>query len=196
MVKKNLEQQIDDLRDSIKLLEEALKKGYTGDKKYLKIISAQLRALVCSGSRSLNPLLIELAEKKGMPLVCYGPPDIDKNEAKHTLFKLSGRVIGLEPFSPAQCRYELKDWMNICFFVLENERYTPNDIIRTVAEKEGGAHYDKELSEKLIKLRTVIYSGWGPEINELERFLIQTAEIVIHFGKSVISSCEMPPYIW
>lgn len=186
MEKKSLEKRLKELEDSIELLEEALEKASFGNKNYFKIISSQLRALLCSGGRSLSPLLINLASEKNIPLYCYGPSTRVSDTDEYTVLKISFFFIGIVPFSPASQKYELKDWMQTPFVRLGNEIYTPNDVIRLVAEKDGGAHYDSELPEKLLKLRGIIYSGQFKSVEE--RLLIQTTQATIEFKKNIFSS--------
>lgn len=186
MEKKSLEKRLKELGDSIELLEEALQKVSSGNKNHFKIISSQLRALICSGGRSLNPLLINLAREKNIPLYCYGPSVRISDIDEYTVLKISSFFIGLVPFSPASQKYELKDWIQTPFVRLGSEIYTPNEVIRFAAEKDGGVHYDNELPGKLLKLRGIVYSGQFRSIEE--RLLIQAAQATTEFKKIIFSS--------
>ncbi|MFH0854927.1 MAG: hypothetical protein V1869_00195 [Candidatus Omnitrophota bacterium] len=186
MKSKSLDTRLNELNESISLLEDALQKVKSGDLKYFKVISSQLRALICSGSRSLSPLLINLAKERNVLLFCYGPSTRSSDTDEFTVLKISFFLIGLLPFSPANQRYELNDWLFSPFVRLGSMIYTPNEVIRMVAEKEGGAHYDDKLDEKSLKLKEIVYSG---QFNQLEQnLLVQTAEVAVKLGKDILSS--------
>ena len=186
MESKSTEYRLKELADSISLLKDALEKILSGDNRYFKIISSQLRALLCLGSRSLNPLLINLASEKNISLFCYGPSERASDLDEYTVLKISNFFIGLTSFSPGNQKYELRDWMLSSVVRSGKDIYSPNEVIRIVAEKEGGAHYDDELPEKLVKLRQVIYSGQFKKLEE--KLLIQTAQVIIEFGRIILSS--------
>jgi hypothetical protein len=180
--KKDVERRLKELRSSISLLQDALEKVLTGDNKYFKVILSQLRALLCSGSRALNPLLINIADEKKIPLLCYGPSERFSDQDEYTVLKISNFFIGLTSFSPSNQKFEIKDWMLSSFIRLGKDMYSPNEIIRMLAEKEGGVHYDDELPEKLVKLRTICYSGQYKTLEE--KLLIQTTQVVIGAWKA------------
>jgi hypothetical protein len=98
--------QFEQLKDSLELIDESLQKIELGDKKYFRVLGTQLRALICTGGRNFHPLLIEVAEIENFPLECYGPRDKNPDDEawKGLVFNISGRVIGTEPFSPAQVK--------------------------------------------------------------------------------------------
>lgn len=184
MERKSLDRRSDELNDAISLLEDAVQKVTFGDSKYFKVISSQLRALICSGSRSLNPLLINLAEDKSVPLFCYGPSTRNSDKDEFTVLKISFFFIGLTPFSPGNQRYELNEWLFSPFVRLGDMIYTPNEVIRMVAEKEGGVHYDSEPNGKILKLKSIVYSGKFKKLEENP--LLQTAKVVIKFGRDIL----------
>ncbi|MDD5253330.1 MAG: hypothetical protein PHW44_05500 [Candidatus Omnitrophica bacterium] len=185
MENKSLDTRFSELNDAVSLLEDALQKVKSGDLKYFKVISSQLRALICLGSRSLTPLLINLAKEKNVALFCYGPSTRSSDTDGFTVLKISSFFVGLLPFSPANQKYELNNWLSSPFVRLGNMIYTPNEVIRMVAEKEGGAHYDDKLDEKSLRLKEIVYSG---KFKQLEQnLLVQTTEVVIKFGKNILS---------
>lgn len=187
-MKKSLEQREKELRDSLALLQDSLIKVQQDDANYLKIIAGQLRALVCFGGRSLNPLLLNLADEKKVVLKCYGYPVEEILELGHNIVLAlpPSKTISHEP-APGLKPLGFKEWLNSTYLCLGKYKYTPNEIIRMVAEKEGGAHYDDALPEKLTKIKGIIYHKSSVQYNETEKLLVQTAEMALHFGKLILN---------
>lgn len=192
LVKKTLEQREKELNAAVSLLSDAISQVENGNSQYYKILAGQLRALVATGSRTLNPLLLNLAEEKGITLICYAYSTVIKGleslDEKHLVLAINPDIlISHRPVSrPSIKRYEFKKWLNMPFLVLNSEKYTPNEIIRVVAEKEGGSHYDDALPEKLIRAKDVVHYKGEVKYTEPERLLYQTAAVVVHYGKQLL----------
>lgn len=187
LVKKTLQQRETELTESLALIEDAVRKVQDGDRNYFKIIAGQLRALICFNRRSLSPLLLNIAEEKGIKLECFG-----YSVSSEMPSLMEGLVLAIHPGTvvsptdpniPGMLRYEFKKWLNQTYLVKEEYHYSPNEIIRTVAEKEGGVHYDEMLPEKLLKIKEIIYQKSGNQYIETEKLLFQTALIVLHYGR-------------
>jgi hypothetical protein len=193
MGKKTLKQREKELEDAICLLNNATSQVNDGNFQYFKVISAQLRGLIGMGSRSLNPLLLNLAEEKGIKLECYAysttmPKGLEYLEQNIVLAMNPSLLISVTPVSrPSIKKWEFKKWLETPILVLFSERYTPNEIIRLVAEKEGGAHYDDTLPEKLLKIKGLVHHTNSGEYNETDRLLYQTAVAVVHYGEKILN---------
>ncbi len=187
MLKKSLKQRENELNESLSLLDDALGKVQKGDDNYFKIISVQLRALVCVGSRSLNPLLLNLAEEKNIKLECYGYSVREPLNGLVLSINPSIAVSVENPQRPSIRKCEFKKWLNQPYLALHQYLYTPNEVIRMVAEKEGGAHYDDTMPEKLIKIKEIIHHKSGMKYNETKKLLFQTGNVILYYGKLVLS---------
>ncbi|OGD88319.1 hypothetical protein A3D81_02420 [Candidatus Curtissbacteria bacterium RIFCSPHIGHO2_02_FULL_40_17] len=178
------------LQDASELLSDSLEKIESGDSKYLVVLGTQLRALICTGGRTFNPLLLDLSEELNKPIECFGPPDKNPNDPLFNGLVLGfpGRLIGFEPYSPAQRKYLLKDWLNANVLVVGGLFYTPNEVLRSFADKEA-SHYDPKSDSRMDKLRGIIHHNYfqGRNINEIDRFLIQTAEFVVGSTKELLT---------
>ncbi len=194
MVKKTLKQREKELDDAIGLLSDAISQVENGNFQYFKVISAQLRGLIGMGGRGLNPLLLNLAEEKGIKLECYAfsatlPEEIKYLEQNMVLNVNPGLLISVTPVSkPLIKKWEFKKWLETPVFVMLGDRYTPNEIIRLVAEKEGGAHYDDALPERLLKIKGFVYHTKSGEYNETDRLLYQTAIAVTYYGRKILEN--------
>lgn len=193
VVKKTLKQREKELEDAIGLLNDAISQVDNGNFQYFKVISAQLRGLIGMG-RNSNPLLLNLAGEKGIKLECYAfsatlPEEIKDLEQHIALSVNPGLLISVTPVSrPSIKKWEFKKWLETPVFVMLGDRYTPNEIIRLVAEKEGGAHYDDALPERLLKIKGFVYHTKSGEYNETDRLLYQTAIAVTHYGKKILEN--------
>jgi len=187
-VKKSLEQREKELSESLALIGDALEKVQRGDDNYFKIISGQLRALICFGSRALNPLLLNLADEKDIKLECYGY-SVREPIDKHLVLSINpGVAVSVtNPQRPSIGKSEFKKWLDKPYLALHEFLYTPNEVIRMVAEKEGGAHYGDATPIKLIKIKEIMHHKSGSQYNEIEKLLFQTGKAVLYYGELVLS---------
>lgn len=192
-VRKSIAQRNEELEKAIRLLNDAIEKVQQGEDHYFIIISGQLRALVATGSRSLNPLLLNLADDKGISLKCWGLSVTEQyiNFKESMVFSLfPTRIVGHKPYNvPNVKKYNFKEWLNEIVLVFGDDTYTPNEIIRLYAEKEGGAHYDYTLPLKLLRAKEIIYSDKATgnrKYNEVEKLLENTAVTVVYLGRQVL----------
>ncbi len=194
MAKKSLRQKEQDLSNAIGFLKDYLKKIDEEDWKYVNAISGQLRALIGTGSRSLNPLLINLAEEKSVDLECYAfsyqreleqMPDLTNSMV---LGFTPTPVVVLKPVNrPTFRKKKFNKWIEEPILKLGDHLYTGNEIIRMVAEKEGGAHYDDALPEKLIKAKEKVYHKSGTEFNHVQAIIVSIAMYVVEVSEIVLN---------
>ncbi len=184
-MKKSVIAKEEELNHASQLLQEMIPKLVGDDKKYLIPISAQLRALICHGTRSLNPLLLKLAEEKFVNLECYGMKFVNDTGL---VFQIIPQPLFIEnPNIPFFVKFTFKDWLDEPYLVYAGYTYTPNEVIRLVAEKEGGAHYDDDIPDKLLKLKGIIHHKSNLQaFNAIENLVIQLSIVVIKYIAIVI----------
>jgi hypothetical protein len=187
MAKKTLQQQEKELEDAIGLLNDAISQVDNRNFQYFKVISAQLRGLIGMGGRNSNPLLLNLAEEKGIKLECYAFSATLPKEIKHLEQHIALSMNPSLLIRPSIKKWEFKKWLETPVFICLGDRYTPNEIIRLVAEKEGGAHYDDALPERLLKIKGFVYHTKSGEYSETDRLLYQTAAAVVHYGRKILN---------
>ncbi|OGJ52353.1 hypothetical protein A2335_02545 [Candidatus Peregrinibacteria bacterium RIFOXYB2_FULL_32_7] len=187
---KNTIERLEELKDAILLLKDALDKINQNERAYYKVLSGQLRALLSDTSENI-PLLINLADTLGVNLICYS---VRSNEEEMTLglpqptLRLNRRIIDINPFQPTGFfQYNLKDWLQKTFTIINNQPLKVIDIIRTHSDKKGGAHYDLSIPESKVFLETIQYKSDSNIIDEIEKYLIQIAQVTIHFGYLIIN---------
>lgn len=185
-MKKSLKEREKDLKDALELIEDALLKIQDGNKIHLKNLAVHLRALICTGGR-LNPLLLNLANEKNIFLQCYAFPfDEFRKLMKNPVFLMGPRcALSYKPGIGFK-RFEFKEWLELNYLIIAKDEYNPNKLIRTFAEKEVG-HYDKGLPENFIKVKKVVYHKSGIQFNEIEKLFCQIGDVVIYFGKLILS---------
>jgi hypothetical protein len=178
------------LNESLALINDSINKLRVGEKNYLKVLAGQLRALIATGSRSLNPLLLDLADEKNITLKCYAPPTDELLDilGDKTVLLIDPRYAVSYKHDVGLKEFEFKKWLNKPYLVMYRFRYTPNEVIRMFAEKEGGTSFDDKLPEKLVELRGVIYGKADKGINEIEKLLLQTGIVVLHFGDLILTN--------
>ena len=122
----------------------------------MKIIAAQLRALLCLDIKKVSPLLFDLAELKGVKLECYGfslrhiIERLGTNGLKAGFASATSRMISVYPIdAPTSRKYLFKQWLEEPVMVDDEESYTASEMVRMSAEFEGGVSYPEYLPEKL-----------------------------------------------
>lgn len=188
-MKLTLEDRIKQLKESSDLISDALEKIAEGDRKYFIVLGSQLRALLCTGTgRNFHPLLIEVAESKNYQVECFGPRDTNPDDPmfNNLVFRINGRVIGSEPFSPAQRKYLIRDWLNAHIWVVNGQFCTPNEILRGFGDKQS-SHFDPETDGKIDLIRTIIHHiSENQSASELDLFLIQVGAFVVNKVDEVV----------
>ena len=99
------------------------------------------------------------------------------------------RYISLVQFSPAQKKYRLDDWLDSKVIVINKNIFTPNEILRSVADKEAD-HYDLELPDKYLTLKNSMIETKDGKYNEVQIFLSQLGEIVVEWGRNLLEKFE------
>jgi len=191
MVKRTLEQKEKELKDAISLLKDAISQVESRNFQYFKVISAQLRALIGMGYGKSNPLLLNLAEEKGIKLECYAYSVAGPEELKgRIVFSINpSLLISVTPVSsPGIQKWEFKKWLEAPIVVILDDWYTPNEVIRLMAEKLGGAHYDDALPKKLLKITSIAYCTPKGNYNETDRMLYQIAVAVVYYGDKILEN--------
>jgi hypothetical protein len=188
---KQLEERIQELKDSKTLLKDALQKVNSGEKAYYKTLSSQLRSLLCSGNQT--PLLFDVSNILDVELYCYGQSSHEAemlNELPDIkLYKrLPIIIIDIVPFVPAgKIKYKFVDWLELSFTVLNYTPIVVSSIIKVHANKKGGSHYDTEIPSSKTELElTKYFNENGDELDEIELYLSQISNVTIHFIELVI----------
>ena len=193
MPKVKYSERIDSLKGAIKVLKDSLNKVKGGDSDYYITLASTLRSLVAGGSENFHPLLIDLAKINNYSLKCFGSGSISLfrsvlgNETIEKNLKLMHPqyFITLQQHSPAQDKYTLDTWLESETMALGKNIYTPNYILRTVADKEA-SHYDPEQPKKYLNLKEFVTETDKGQQNYVIKFLIELGDVVVFFGESLI----------
>jgi len=152
--KKSLDYRRTELSNARSILVGALEQISQGNLSYYGVIAGQLRALVCVDC-NLDPLLLDLADENEIKLICYGfVLPFEENSTLWNGLKYLGtpsRYISDSSMSrPSVSRYDLKQWLTMPILFYKDQKYTPIEIIRMVAETEGGTEYSDRTPQKCV----------------------------------------------
>lgn len=190
---KNLNERINELRGSIRLLEDALSRIKEGQEEYYTILSGQLRSLICTGNQT--PLLLDVANELRVPLIVYSGRSLDDDMAlglPMPILSLPIHLVDVVPFEPTgNIEYKFNAWLKLKFLVVSGRAFSPEDIIKNHANKRGGSHYDKSIPLEMNKIENIKYFHnekccW----NEIEKYLIKISSVVICFGHKIFDKHE------
>ena len=156
----------------------------TRDEAYLLSVKATLRSLVATGGRSLTPLLIDIAENLQIPLEFYALPA--KSGAPRAGLVASVRAWrSWHVFQrPDLDKFTLRGWLlSPAYFIDRTHQYaTTNDVLRQLAETDGGAHFDLDIKNIVDSLRR----SAGSRYDGVQFFLVELSALVFWLGKRLL----------
>ena len=199
---KSIYVRIEDLKKSVRALSNA-NRGFveTKDESYLLTLESQVRGLVAIGGEYSNPLLINLSNELGIPLIIYSLPKQKVSENITSLVTI-GKTWSLVP-RDGFIEYNLEQWMQteIYFTDTTKQLKTRNQFIKNLSNSEGGTHYSEEVEHIVDTLNRVEISSCN---NGTNAALLDIAEAVYWLGELLLiyndknqleSDCLLKPEI-
>lgn len=171
--------------DCFKIIHTCLKGYFDGQVYMYKPISAQLRILFCDSFRGKDNSLIyrihpdiKLLAFKEIKFENQSGPISIASTPYYIVDHKNGVVDATLDIAPPYKYLSLKEWRTQ---IIDFSNLNVNDIIRSVADKDGGAHLDDTDCEKLKKMR-----GHNPtKIGSNVLFIISLAHYVIDFANQI-----------
>lgn len=189
--RKRKDEEKQELIDYLVLLKEALLRMSNGEKRQLKIAAGILRLMLSWKGKNDHPLLFRIADGLNVALKCFGPREFnDKHPLfNHITFAIHGKNIWLEADynTTGIQRYNFKDWLYAKLLKLGEHVFSPIEIIKLQAEKEGLSHCDEDIPEEMDMIKGIIHFNEVRQLNEIERVIVETAEVTLIFGNKLLS---------
>lgn len=191
MSKIEFSKRVQQLKDSLKVIEASLQRFNGKNKEEIIILATQVRALICKGGPNFHPLLLELSNEINFPLICYGPYGIKEKPIVLDGLTLVHRpqIIDIQPYGRFSRKYELKDWLDSEIIMLSQEIFTPNEILRLKSDSEA-SHYDPQFKVKLEKLKEVQRQDNSGDISEPDYYILTVAQIILYLGTLLIAEIK------
>lgn len=187
---KPLEQKLSDLDAHLFLLREHWH-GLAESADHLKVISAELRALVCYSSYTeglMWRLADELKIDDGIFLHVPGKliPDHPLAKGLHFAFVPIQRGGKGDPKLPPD-HYSLKYIIKDCeALTVKGKPVTHEYLIKAIAQQMGTAHEDEGLEPALVDLKSILINGIEP----FEKVLAADAELTLEIGERILEHAE------
>jgi hypothetical protein len=125
-------------------------------------MAGDLRLLLCDRK---HPVLIEAAEAQGMSLRVWGPYPPGQRDLSDTLLTWTTKYAGSKEYDNSYIM-TIQEYLDTPIGVaMLGIAYTPGDIIRWVANKEGAAHLDMRKPSGLMALRDTVLLRDGQRIH-------------------------------
>jgi len=188
-VPKTQQQRLEELRQGLVVIEHGLRLSTeTNELAHLIPVVGQLRALLVSSGQT--PLLLDLAKQKNVPLEFYSMPldFLDNEEIAQILgptrIQWSGDSMRATPEGPPfHHKVTMAAWLASTQLVVRGEKVSGEQLIKLVANKLGGAHYDPSLPQKLSLISQFELGGVPSQYPTLLRL----AEVVVHLGNRLLA---------
>lgn len=143
-------------------------------------IAVQLRVLLCDKN---FPMLLRYAAARGMPLRVWGPRPASSGTETRLLFHFSANVASWVPLPDAH-EMSIEDYLETGVAVttlpgdVHGRAYTPMQLVKWVANKEGGAHFSFEKPPTLEVLKRSTWSSGEANVEafEVKRIIFGVAE--------------------
>lgn len=135
-----------ELFDSLKIISDSLKSLSQGKNYQIKTMSGQLRAILIADRWNPEPLFYEVSNNIGINLKLYLPSILTKQNINENILVYKNLFnIKFSNENTFTKEIDLKNWLELPIVEMPNRCFSIKDIIKLVADKNGGAHYDKKL---------------------------------------------------
>ena len=155
---------VGDLKENLQILSEALKMASDGKRFSRRIISNQLRLLICDKSSNKTDGLLTWFVKE-----CNFHGKIQTNQSEMTLDEFKDMVVFKE--QEGSHKAPLKFTMTIC------------DVIRSMSQQDGGSHVDLEREPNYWRMRAVLDMGRSKKTDPELGVILSYGVKVLEFGE-------------
>ena len=172
-----------ELLNGLQIVRDSLAAIGEGKKYQVVALSSQLRGLLVLTKSTPNPILHSIANTLEIDISLYLPPkeDIQSNLLVYNhLLKAT-----TEPTQSNKQKISLKQWLATTVVRMNCHEFSISDVIKTIADKNGGAHYDEKLPTELAMLCSGI-NKQGVLVTDI--ILIEVAKIIIQLGIKILKS--------
>lgn len=189
-INKTIAQKLSDLDDHLFLLRENLHRLNEGDA-YLKIISAELRVLVCFSS-GREGLLWRLVDDFDVSDLVHLHVAGNVNKEQPLAKGLHFAIVPLQRAGYGDPRlpphyYSLKEIMKKQEAVyIAGKGLSHEYLIKAVAQQMGSAHEDEGIEPVLVELGEIFIGGVQPYVSTLSL----DAELILEVGERVLEKAE------
>jgi hypothetical protein len=135
------------LRHQQQCIRHCLQQIRNGDREWRLQLATSLRVLLVDEE---HPVLLEAAERHGVPLIVYGP---ERHGCNGEIWGISFGLAAIKPSGAASTAYGLREYLDVPVGMLGPAAHTPRQIIKWVANKDGGAHFDYKKPATLKELQ-------------------------------------------
>lgn len=202
--KKSEIEQVNELSDVTKNLEDTYKEWSTGKDYLIMSLLSLLRSLLChkiieKNTRCItyNPLLFRIASFKSLPLPIYSMPVNTKipqnilDISDNTLYHIIANDATFSKKSNPQVIMDFQEWINgeviITFKDKKPIYYSVNEMLLESSNTIGGSHFDPDIPIKIDFLKNIT----SFEIDLIKRIVSNTVQISIFLSKSLISHFQI-----
>jgi hypothetical protein len=173
-VAKSLETRLRDCDCHCQFLSEALERFHAEPVRY-KQIAGELRVLLCKWGRN-KPLLLDLMDELGVKheMESRGPLPFHLVSDGENWVAKNRRSVPLRMYVD-----------DVVVMALRDQEYTPNRLIRTIAQQDGSAHEDYEIESLIAREGTWFWVGnapaWADMLSRIGGLaLVAAAKLLVH----------------
>lgn len=188
-IPKTPQERLEELRQALVVIEQGLRVTVESQElAHLLPIVGQLRSLLVSSGQT--PLLLDLAKQINFPLEFYSTPldYLDNEEIARILgttrIQWSGDSIrATNEGPPFHQKVTMAQWLSSTQLVVRGRKVSGEQLLKLVANKLGGAHYDPSLPPDLAEIRQFEIGGVPSQYITL----IRLAEVVVSLGRRLLA---------
>ena len=184
MYKKGTGHRYIELFKSLQIINDSLYLISIG-KRYQTIpIAGQLRALLLKDKQTPNPLFFEILELLNKEISVYLKIDKNKTQIGNNLFYWNNSIdISLKETQEYSLKVSFEDWLEKIVFEYDTESYSIGKIIKLIANKNGGAHYNYEVPICVAVICAATDSNYIPFVDKV---IVHVAETIKTIGLELI----------
>lgn len=170
---------------SLQIINDCLSLIEKGKKYQVLPIAAQLRAILVKDKQTPNPLFFYIHDILKIDQTIYIKDTVNDINCDGYIYHSHLIDISLTCEEGHSVKSNYSDWLDTVIIEKGEEKITITEVIKAVANKRGGAHYNDTIPEKIFPLMLIKQED---NMNLLDKLIKEIGDIICSVGLLVVKS--------
>lgn len=170
---------------SLQIINDCLSLIEKGKKYQVLPIAAQLRAILVKDKQTPNPLFFYIHDILKIDQTIYIKDTVNDINCDGYIYHSHLIDISLTCEEGHFVKSNYSDWLDTVIIEKGEEQITITEVIKAVANKRGGAHYNDTIPEKIFPLMLIKQED---NMNLLDKLIKEIGDIICSVGLLVVKS--------
>lgn len=191
---KDINYKCNELKNSLDQIKDIYESFIVSHKAHsINLLAGIARMLLCRG-RNSHPLLLDIMNELKIQPIIYGFPEQVVSNAIHSLY--NDMSWGVVPRTNLNTPYLFEKWLNVTAYAFSItggvQKVNRIQLIKHIADKHGGSHYDPEISPLYDNLSDAVISVGKDDkkmkFTGIQLFLLDIAMAIHYVGYYTLNS--------